>query len=47
MVVLASNPPKGYTTRAGLAELIGIGDSGLKKILTGKETQYNKKFRDF
>ena len=31
MVVLASNPPKGYTTRAGLAELIGIGDSGLKK----------------
>ena len=47
MVVLASNPPKGYTTRAGLAELIGIGDSGLKKILVGKETKYNKKFRDF
>ena len=47
MVVLASNPPKGYTTRAGLAELIGVGDSNLKKIFVGKETQYNKKFRDF
>ena len=41
MVVLASNPPTGYTTPAGLAELIGIGPSGLKKILVGKETQYN------
>ena len=47
MVVLASNPPTGYTTPAGLAELIGIGPSGLKKILVGKETQYNKKYREF
>ena len=47
MVLPAPNPPRGYTTLEGLAELFGIGKSGLKKILVGKETKYNKKFREF
>ena len=41
------NPPKGYTTLEGISELIGTSASNLKKLLVGKETKYNKKFRDF
>ena len=47
MALPPPNPPQGYTTLEGLAELFGIGKSGLKKILVGAENQYNKKFREF
>jgi hypothetical protein len=32
------NPPAGYTTLDGIAELLNISRSGLKKLLVGKET---------
>ena len=41
------NPPKGYTTLEGISQLIGTSAANLKKLLVGKETKYNKKFRDF
>ena len=47
MALPPPNPPQGYTTLEGLAELFGIGKSGLKKILVGAENQYNKKYREF
>ena len=47
MVVPASNPPRGYVSRSQFTDLLGIGLSNFKKIFAGKETKYNKKFREF
>ena len=47
MVVPAPNPPRGYVSRSQFTDLLGIGLSNFKKIFAGKETKYNKKFREF
>ena len=40
------NPPAGYTTLEGIAELINSSRSGLKKLLAGSN-KYSKKYKDF